>query len=154
MNAFRACSDIEQEGERVFIPHFQDYLSERGCLLRKHETREEQALGDYTITNGESSWYIDRKHEVRLSPNMFFEVYSNKEKGRYGWGITTPSRFVVYSFQGFPYYIFVDMKKTRSYLNMDNTYETPPSGYYRVNGQRYRCVIKENIGKEMYQKAY
>lgn len=124
MSAYDICTSIERDGDSAFIPYFKDYLKNKGYFLTKHDTKEMQALGDYTIHNEHASIYIDRKHETNTSPNMFFEIYSNRHTSNFGWGISLPSDYVVYSFGGHQVYCFIDLIKLRKLINIDENFKT------------------------------
>lgn len=153
MNEFKICSKIEQDGEKMFFNPFKQYLENNGGSIIHHSTREEQRNGDYTVLiPGKSPYQIDRKHETRSSPNMFFEIYSNYKPGtsyhRYGWGVNSNYRYCVYSFGNNYIYPFIHMDKLKSFLGISNIenniiYDNGLPKKYFVNGKTYRICAQE-----------
>lgn len=149
-NSFHVNVKFEQDGEKIFLPAFSDFLKQRGQSICVHSSMEQQKHGDYSIIkNGNIIYSIDRKHERSTSPNMFFEIYSNYKPNnsfhKLGWGLTETCDYIVYSFFNYNIYSFISLKLLHKYLDIQLNNENHLLKYiqdelYIIRNKSYRIV--------------
>lgn len=146
---YKRCLNIEKDGEELFFPAFNEYLKNRNCLLKKHTTFKMQQSGDYTVINNNThrKFTIDRKHELKESSNIFFEIFSNRisinnKPQKLGWGLKEDIDYILYSFNNHNMFPLINMKKLRKYIgiinnqiNIQNKYGNEYVGKYRIISQ-------------------
>lgn len=101
MGAFQDACEIERRGMADVLPFLRRLAAtgglvetNKGRLAREFQVRH----GDLSLNQGDGFTSVEVKTERRYTGNLFYEQFSNRQRGVPGWGITLeePELLAVY----------------------------------------------------------